>query len=94
MAAEFPIRHNEAQSRFECDVDGKLSVVEYERGPETITFTHTGVPQELSGRGIAQKLVSTALDHARRHKLQVIPLCTYVAAYIERHAEYRDLVSD
>lgn len=27
---DFQVRHNEGQSRFECDVDGRLSVVEYE----------------------------------------------------------------
>ncbi len=88
------IRNNESESRFECDVDGKLSVVEYEMAPDKIIFTHTEVPEELAGRGIAQKLVTTALDHARKRKLRVVPLCSNVATYIERHPEYRDLVSD
>ncbi len=91
---DFPVRNNRAESRFECDVDGRLSVVEYEMTPDKIIFTHTEVPPELGGRGIAQKLVSTALEHAREHNLRVVPLCSYVAAYIERHPQYRDLVSN
>lgn len=87
------IRNNEAESRFEYESDGKLAVVEYKTAPGQITFVHTEVPKELSGQGIAQKLVTTALDHARSKKLRVVPLCSYVATYIERHPEYRDLVA-
>ena len=86
------IRNNEAKSRFEYEEDGKLSVVEYEMQSDGIVFTHTEVPQELSGRGIAQKMVTAALDHARQNKLRVIPQCSYVAGYIKRHPEYQDLV--
>ena len=85
MAGALQIRNNESESRFECDVDGKLSVVEYQMAPDKIIFTHTEVPSELSGRGIAQKMVTAALDHA---------LCSYVASYIERQPQYRELVSD
>ena len=51
------------------------------------------VPQELAGRGIAEELAKTALDHARQNKLHVVALCSYVAAYIKRHPQYQDLVS-
>ena len=88
------VSHNEAASRFECDVDGRLSVAEYEMRDGAMVLTHTEVPRELSGRGIAQKIVSTALDHARAHHLRVVAQCPYVAAYIERHPEYRDLVAE
>ncbi|HEX9164023.1 MAG TPA: GNAT family N-acetyltransferase [Thermoanaerobaculia bacterium] len=89
---QLQVSNNEAESRFECDVDGKVGVVEYTTRPGAIVFTHTEVPRELAGRGIAQQLVAAALDHARENKLHVVPLCTYVAAYIEKHPEYKDLV--
>ena len=88
------VLHNERASRFECDVDGKLSVADYEMQDGTMILTHTEVPKELGGRGIAQKIVSTALDYARSHDLRVIAQCSYVAAYIERHPEYRDLLAE
>lgn len=84
--------NNEKASRFECDVDGRVSFVKYEMADGTIVFTHTEVPRELGGRGIAQAMVSTALDDARSRHLRVIAQCPYVAAYIERHPEYRDLL--
>lgn len=88
------IRNNETESRFESEVDGKLSFIEYKLAPHRIILVHTEVPQELAGRGIAQELTKTALDHARQNKLQVVALCSYVAAYIKRHPEYSDLVSN
>ena len=88
------IRNNEAESRFESEVDGKLSFIEYKLAPHRIIFVHTEVPEELAGRGIAQELAKTALDHARQNKLHVVAICSYVAAYIKRHPEYQDLVSN
>lgn len=87
------VTNNEAESRFEIDVDGKLAVAQYTLQPGKIVFTHTEVPRELSGRGLAQKLASTALDHARSKKLRVVPQCQFFATYIERHPEYNELVT-
>jgi predicted GNAT family acetyltransferase len=92
MAETIDVAHNKGESRFESTVDGKLSKVEYETAPGQITFTHTEVPRELSGRGIAQQMVKQALEHARKQKLRVVPQCAYVAAFIEKHPEYQDLV--
>ena len=86
------VSNNEGESRFETTVDGQLSMVEYEASPGKIVLTHTEVPRALSGRGIAQKMVTHALDHARKNKLKVVPQCAYVMSYIEKHPEYKDLV--
>jgi uncharacterized protein len=58
-----------------------------------MVFTHTLVPPELRGRGIAEHLVRAALAEARTQGRQVVPACSYVAKFIERHAEYRDLLA-
>lgn len=85
--------HNRAESRFEVGVDGHLAVAEYEvRGGEWV-MTHTFVPGELRGRGLAEQLVRAALEHARAEKLRVVPACSYVAKFIERHPEYRTLLA-
>jgi predicted GNAT family acetyltransferase len=88
------IRNNEVESRFEYEADGKLAFVEYKMAPHRIIFIRTEVPQELSGRGIAQELAKTSLDHARQNKLHVVALCSYIAAYIKRHPEYSDLIAN
>ena len=92
MLSNVSVRNNESESRFEHEVEGQLSVIEYETAPGKIIFTHTEVPEALSGRGIAKEMVAAALQHARDKKLRVVPLCSYVAKYIDRHPEYKDLV--
>ncbi|MEO8973524.1 MAG: GNAT family N-acetyltransferase [Ktedonobacteraceae bacterium] len=60
----------------------------YERQGNRIIFLHTGVPVALAGHGIASKLASFALEEARSQKLTVIPVCPFVADYIQHHQEY------
>ena len=49
--------------------------------------------EHAGGRGVGGELVRSALDYARSKDLKVVPACEYVAAYIERHPEYADLVA-
>ena len=88
------IRNNEQQSQFETTVDGHVAYAAYDlEDPDRIVFTHTIVPDELSGRGIAGEVVKYGLEHARAKNLKVVPQCSYVAAYIKRHSEYQDLLA-
>jgi predicted GNAT family acetyltransferase len=86
------IRHNQPANRFELEIETHLAVLEYQQAGETITFTHTGVPAELGGRGLGGQLARAGLEYARANALNVVPLCSFVAGYIEKHPEYRDLV--
>lgn len=89
----YEIRHNGQKSQYETEVEGQTAYVSYDlEDPKRIVFTHTIVPDELSGRGIAKELVKHALDDARNKGLTVVPQCSYVSAFITRHPEYRDLV--
>ena len=88
----YDIRHNEAETQFETTIEGQTAYAGYDlEEPNRIVFTHTIVPDELSGRGIAGELVKHALDYAKGKKLTVVPQCAYVAAYIKRHPEYGEL---
>lgn len=91
--AAVEVRHNSAENRFEAMVDGHLCVAEYQQQDGEIAFTHTFVPPELRGRGIAETLVRTALDYARAEQLRVVPACSYVASFIRRHREYAPLTT-
>jgi predicted GNAT family acetyltransferase len=91
MAATIPVQHNAAEHRYEATVDGYVSVCEYEPADGRWVFTHTFVPPELRGRGIAEQLVRAALAGARATGNKVVPACSYVAAFLDRHKEYADL---
>ena len=91
MARE--IVHNEAAQRYEMDLDGGVAVLDYRRSDGVLTLTHTGVPPEFEGRGHGARLVKGALDDIRAKGLKIVPRCWFVAEYIERHPEYRDLLA-
>jgi predicted GNAT family acetyltransferase len=86
------VRHNSAESRFEIAVDGRLAVADYELGQGTMVMTHTFVPPELRGKGLAEKVVRAALEYARRENLKVVPACSYVQVFIERNVDFKSLL--
>ena len=86
------VRNNVAAHRFELDADGHTAVAYYTMAPGVVTFTHTEVPQELSGRGIGSRLVQGALEQVRAQGLRVVPKCPFVSAYMGKHPEYNDLL--
>jgi uncharacterized protein len=87
------VTHNEPAHRFEVHVDGETAVLLYRREGNTITFTHTRVPNGIGQHGIGSELVRTGLEYAKSQGLKVIPLCPFAAAYIQSHPEYLDLVT-
>jgi uncharacterized protein len=87
------VQHNPAQSRFEATVDGHLCVCDYRLQTPVLAMTHTLVPPELGGRGIAAALVAAALAWAREQGYQVQPLCSYVAVYMRRNPDTQDLLA-
>lgn len=88
---ELKIAHNEAENRFEIWIDNQLSKLDYMRDGNTIVMTHVGVHPDQRGQGVAGKLAEVALGYAREKSLRVIPMCSYVAAYIRRNPEYAEL---
>lgn len=87
------VRHDAGDARFVTRVDGHDGFVEYTQADGVLTITHTVVPPEIGGRGIAGQLVRAALEYARANGLKVVPACSYAAAYVQRHPEYADLVA-
>ncbi len=82
-----------AAGRFEIAVDGQTAFAAYRREQDRVIFTHTIVPTALGGRGVGSHLVQGALDRVRAEGLTVVPECSFVADYIERHPDYRDLLA-
>ncbi|MBE1159791.1 GNAT family N-acetyltransferase [Dyella acidiphila] len=89
----YDIHHLAAAHRFETTVDGYVCELDYQLRDGVMTITHTGVPSEVGGRGIAGELVRTAFETARREGWKVVPACSYARVWIERHAEYAELLA-
>jgi predicted GNAT family acetyltransferase len=86
------VRNNTELHRFELDADGHMAVAYYRLSPGVITFTHTEVPNELSGRGIGSALARGALDIVRAQGLKVVAQCPFISAFMGKHPEFNDLL--
>lgn len=78
------MKHDETQRRFVITLGEHQAVLDYELEGTEAHFTHTFVPPELRGRGLAEKLVEAGLAWAASRSLRVVPECSYVAKYLER----------
>jgi uncharacterized protein len=85
------IQHLASAHRFEATVDGFDCELDYSLQGKVMTITHTGVPPEVGGRGIASELVLAAYEVARQNGWKVVPACSYARAWSQRHPEYADL---
>jgi predicted GNAT family acetyltransferase len=87
-----PVHDNTTLQRFELNADGRTAVAYYELAPGIVTFTHTEVPPDISGRGVGSALVRGALQAVRARGLKVASRCSFVSAYLGKHAEFNDLI--
>ena len=82
-----------ARSRYEITVDGELAgFSEYRPIEGARVFTHTEVFDAYEGKGVGSALARGALDDVRARGHRLVALCPFVAAFLERHPEYADLV--
>ena len=84
------VRHNMAEHRYELDTDHGLAIAVYREQGDRAIFTHTELPPQEEGKGIASRLVRAALDDTRSRGLKIVPACSFVVAYVRRHPEYAD----
>jgi uncharacterized protein len=86
----------EGGARFTVRVDGvPVGFAAYQRrgdGGSQVVFTHTEVDDAYEGQGVGSALAARALAMVRERGDRVVPRCPFIAAYIERHPEWADLV--
>lgn len=90
---EHSVKHNKQHNRFEITEKGSTAVLTYKLSNNIIDMQHTIVPEEMEGKGVGSALVKQALNYARHEEMKVKPTCPFIKAYIDRHPEYKDLVS-
>ena len=86
------VRHEPDQNRFAADTDHGTAHLDYILTDGLITLAHTEVPPGAEGEGVGTALAKAGLDHARSEGLKVLPTCPFVAAYVRKHPEERDLI--
>jgi len=81
------ISHDENAKRFTTEVDGQRAELDYTVADGVMTITHTRVPREIGGRGIAAELMGAAVEVAAARGLSIDPACSYAAAYMRKQAQ-------
>ena len=89
---EAAVIHHAEASRFEVNTPAGLAFAAYRLLPGVLVLTHTEVPQALEGKGIGSRLARAAFSYARERHLRVLTRCPFMASFVQRHAEYQDLL--
>lgn len=81
------------KKRYEIGADGVLAgfAAYVDAGTQRI-FYHTEVDDKFAGRGLASKLIAAALDDTRATGKRVVAICPFVAAFVDKHEDYDDIL--
>jgi predicted GNAT family acetyltransferase len=83
-----------SKGRYVVSLDGYEGEMTYSRrSPTLIILDHTGVADELRGRGVGQALAEHVVEEARKGGWKVIPLCPFFKAQVARHPEWADVIA-
>ncbi|HYA68459.1 MAG TPA: GNAT family N-acetyltransferase [Acidimicrobiales bacterium] len=75
------------ESRFVLREGGAEAELVYALEDGRLVLVHTGVPDEMAGRGVGGRLVKVALDRAAREGLRVVPLCPFARRWLRNHPD-------
>ena len=82
------------RQRYEARIgDDVVGFIEYRAVSGRRILLHTEVDPSVEGRGVGSRLASGALDDIRARGLLVTVKCPFVAAFLERHSGYEDLLA-
>ncbi len=86
--------HNEDLKRYEIWLDeSKVGHADYSVRPGEIHFVHTEVDPAQQGKNLAAILMRETIENVREAgSTKVVPVCSYVVRYMERHPETHDLL--
>ncbi|HEY4075884.1 MAG TPA: GNAT family N-acetyltransferase [Rhizomicrobium sp.] len=93
LTMDSEVRDNIDQHRFELPIKGDAMALAYYTVEDgRVVLTHTEVPAEFSGQGIASRLARGIFELLRREGRKAVLKCPFMGEYFARHPEYADVV--
>lgn len=65
-----------------------IGFAQYREHPDRRIFTHTVVDSAYEGRGLGSRLARFVLEDAVAKGKRIVPVCSFIAAYLRRHHEF------
>jgi predicted GNAT family acetyltransferase len=88
------VRENQEEHRFEWRINDNAMAAAYFRLENgRLVFTHTEVPSEFSGQGIATELARGTFDLLRDSGRKATLVCPFMVHFLNTHPEYGDVVA-
>ncbi|WP_392673083.1 GNAT family N-acetyltransferase [Streptomyces sp. LN785] len=90
--AALTVERRDDRHRYEILVDGeRAGLTAFRDRGEQRVFYHTKIFDAFAGRGLAGQLVQQALTDVRAQGKRIVPVCPYVAKYLQKHDEFSDI---
>jgi predicted GNAT family acetyltransferase len=89
------VAHAPERDRYEVCLDGQMvGLLDYRRGTDGVLhLTHAEVTPRVGGRGIGTALVRSALDDLADKGERIVPVCSFVRAFVRDNPDYQRLVA-
>ncbi|BBX28156.1 GNAT family N-acetyltransferase [Mycolicibacterium alvei] len=85
------VRNIPEAHHYEITVDGvHAGIAAYINSGDQRIFHHTEIDEEFGGRGLAGELVAEALTDTRESGKRIVPVCSFVARYVQKHHDFDD----
>lgn len=85
----------EEKNRFALYNDQDVEIGEMtwsDAGSDMMIIDHTFVDENYRGQGLAEQLVKSGVDKARRENKKIIPLCPFAKREFQEKAEYDEVL--
>jgi len=88
-------RDDPERHRYLAEIDGRVvGMAVYQLRAGRHIFVHTEINSEYEGKGVGSALARFALDDVKAQGGMVVPLCPFIASWIEAHPDYQTMVDE
>ena len=87
----YELIHNENECKYEYHIDGFTAYITYDDQDGNMHLTHTIVPEELAGKGLAKMLLEDVLEQIKKADKKAVAQCSYIVKYQEKNPEKSDI---